>query len=65
MLRILVRPTPTSRLVDRLAGVSRRRRLVAYASIASGLVLLRPMLRRAALLALGVAAAIAGLAALL
>jgi hypothetical protein len=44
--------------VDRLAGVSRRRRLVAYASIGSGLVLLRPLLRRVLLATLGIAAAI-------
>ena len=65
VLRILVSPTPASRLVDRLTGVSRRRRLVAYASIGSGLVLLRPMLRRVALGALGAAVVVAALAALL
>jgi hypothetical protein len=62
VLRALVSPTPTSRLVDRFAGVSRRRRLVAYASIGSGLVLLRPMLRRVALVALAGLAAVAALA---
>jgi hypothetical protein len=62
VLRILVRSTPASRLVDRCSGVNRRRRLVAYASIASGLVLLRPMLRRLAIVTLG-AAVLAGLVA--
>ncbi|MGH9139139.1 MAG: hypothetical protein ACRD0G_19185 [Acidimicrobiales bacterium] len=33
-------------LVDRALGVSRRKRHVAYAAIGTGLVMLRPMLRR-------------------
>ena len=52
MLRLLAPPTPSQRLVDTLTGVSRRRRLVAYASIATGLAVLRPLLRRLALVAL-------------
>ena len=56
MLRLFAPPTRTQRLLDTLLGVSRRRRLVAYASIAGGLAALGPMLLRAALVALVVAA---------
>jgi hypothetical protein len=56
VLRLFVPPTRTQRLVDSLVGVSRRRRLMAYASIAGGLAMLRPMLRRIALAALLIAA---------
>jgi hypothetical protein len=56
VLRLFVPPTRTQRLVDLLVGVSRRRRLMAYASIAGGLAMLRPMLRRIALVALLIAA---------
>jgi hypothetical protein len=59
VLRLFEQPTPSRRLVDTLVGVSRRRRLLAYASIATGLAVLRPMLRRLALVALVVAAAVA------
>ena len=59
MLRLFASPTPSQRLVDTLSGVSRRRRLVAYASIATGLAVLRPMLRRLALVALVLAAVVA------
>lgn len=59
MLRLFEQPTPSQRLVDTLVGVSRRRRLLAYASIATGLAMLRPMLRRLALVALVLAAAVA------
>ena len=56
MLRLFAPPTRNQRLVDSLLGVSRRRRLMAYASIAGGLAVLRPMLRRLALVALLLAA---------
>ena len=59
MLRLFASPTPSQRLVDTLVGVSRRRRLVAYASIATGLAVLRPMLRRLALVALVLVAIVA------
>jgi hypothetical protein len=52
VLRLFASPTRTQRLVDTVAGVSRRRRLLAYASIAGGLAMLRPLLRRLALVAL-------------
>ena len=44
-------PTRTERVVDALLGVSRRRRRAAFVAIAGGLAVLRPLLRRAALLA--------------
>jgi hypothetical protein len=53
VLRLFFPPTPTQRRVDTLLGVSRRRRLMAYASIAGGLAVLGPMLRRIALVMLG------------
>ena len=56
MLRLFAPPTPTQRFVDRLLGVSRRRRMMAYASIAGGLAALRPMVRRVGLVALLLAA---------
>jgi hypothetical protein len=56
VLRLFAPPTPTQRFVDRLLGVSRRRRLMAYASITGGLAALAPMLRRLALVALLLAA---------
>jgi len=52
VLRLLAPPTPTQRFVDRLLGVSRRRRVMAYASIAGGVAALAPMVRRLALVAL-------------
>jgi hypothetical protein len=52
VLRLFAPPTRTQRLVDTLVGVGRRRRLMAYASIAGGLAVLRPMLRRIALVTL-------------
>jgi hypothetical protein len=33
-------------IVDRALGVSRRKRQVAYAAIGTGLLMLRPMIRR-------------------
>ena len=48
---VLRRPAPrsrTQRLFDRVVGVSRRRRQLAYVAIAGGLAVLRPALRRAA-----------------
>ena len=56
MLRLFASPTRTQRLVDTLLGVGRRRRLVAYASIAAGLAALGPLLLRIALVALPLAA---------
>jgi hypothetical protein len=45
----LSRPTTrTERVVDTLLGVSRRRRRAAYYAIAGGFAVLRPVLRRAA-----------------
>ena len=52
MLRLFASPTRTQRLADTCLGVSRRRRVMAYASIAGGLAVLAPMLRRLALVAL-------------
>jgi hypothetical protein len=49
----------SERAVDRLLGVSRRRRQAAYLAIGTGLAVLRPMLRRAtALLVVVLAAAL-------
>jgi hypothetical protein len=62
VLRLFPSPSPTRRIVDRLAGVSRRRRLVAYASIAGGITLLRPLLVRLALVILVTVALVTGLA---
>jgi hypothetical protein len=56
VLRLFASPTRTQRLADTLLGVGRRRRVMAYASIAGGLAMLRPMLRRLALVTLLVAA---------
>ncbi len=51
LIRYGARPVPRRRPVaDRLLGVSRRRRQAAYMAIASGLGLLKPMLRRAGVL---------------
>jgi hypothetical protein len=50
MLRFFAPPTRAQRVADSLSGVSRRRRRAAYASIAAGVVMLRPLLTRAALL---------------
>ena len=51
LIRYGARPVPRHRpVVDRLLGVSRRRRQAGYMAIASGLGLLKPMLRRAGLL---------------
>lgn len=44
------RTTPWQRAADRLLGVSRRRRQLAYVAIGSGLAMLRPVFRRAAAL---------------
>jgi hypothetical protein len=54
VLRFFASPTRTQRLVDSLYGVRRRRRQAAYMSIAGGLVVLRPMLIRVALLGFAV-----------
>jgi hypothetical protein len=59
VLRFFAPPTRAQRLVGSLSGVSRRRRLAAYASIAGGLVILRPMLVRIALVGLAVAVLVA------
>ena len=56
MLRLLAPPTRSQRLVDAVLGVSRRRRQLAYATIGGGLAMLRPLLRRGALLGLAAAA---------
>ncbi len=53
---LLARPTTSQRLVDRLLGVSRRRRQLAYATIGGGLAMLRPLLRRGAVAGLVAAA---------
>ena len=48
---VLRRPAPrtrTQRLLDRLLGVSRRKRQLAYVAIGGGLAVLRPLLRRTA-----------------
>ena len=46
-IRLGARPVTRRRpLVDRLLGVSRRRRQAGYMALASGVSLLRPMLRR-------------------
>lgn len=42
------RSPPLERAVDRMLGVSRRRRQFAYAAIGTGFALLRPTLRRLA-----------------
>jgi hypothetical protein len=49
---LLARPTTTQRVVDRVLGVSRRRPQLAYAAIGGGLAMLRPVLRRSAVVAL-------------
>ena len=54
VLRLLLSPTREQRLFDALLGLSRRRRRLAYAAIAGGLMALRPMLRRLAALLLAV-----------
>ena len=59
MLRLFAPPTRAQRLVDSLSGVSRRRRQAAYMSIAAGLVALRPMVIRIALVGLAVAVLVA------
>ena len=51
MLRLFVPPTRSEKLVDLLLGVSRRRRKLAYAAIGGGVVALRPVLKRAAVVA--------------
>lgn len=55
MLRLLAPPTRSQRLLDAVLGVSRRRRQAAYLAIGGGLAVLRPVLRRAAVVALAVA----------
>lgn len=50
MLRFFAPPTRAQRVADSLFGVSRRRRRAAYASIAAGVVMLRPMVTRVGLL---------------
>jgi hypothetical protein len=50
VLRFLAPPTRSQRRVDVLLGVSRRRRLAAYTSIAAGFVILRPLVVRVGLL---------------
>ena len=52
MLRLFAPPTRSEKVLDTLLGVSRRRRRAAYLAIGGGLVALRPLLRRAALMAL-------------
>lgn len=51
MLRLLAPPTRSQRLLDAVLGVSRRRRHAAYLAIGGGFAVLRPVLRRAAVLA--------------
>ena len=55
MLRFFAPPTRAQRVADSLLGVSRRRRRAAYASIVAGVVMLRPMVTRGALLLVFVA----------
>ena len=55
MLRFFAPPTRAQRVADSLFGVSRRRRRAAYASIVAGVVMLRPMVTRGALLLVFVA----------
>ena len=49
MLRLFAPPTRSEKLLDVLLGVSRRRRRAAYLAIGGGLVALRPLLKRTAL----------------
>ena len=49
MLRLFAPPTRSEKLLDSVLGVSRRRRRAAYLAIGGGLVALRPLLRRTAL----------------
>ena len=50
MLRLFAPPTRSEKLVDLLLGVSRRRRKAAFMAIGGGLVALRPLLKRTAVL---------------
>jgi hypothetical protein len=56
LIRLGARPAPRrrpgnlDRLLDRLLGTSRRRRQAGYMAVAAGLQLLRPTIRRLALL---------------
>ena len=59
VLRLFAPPTRAQRRLDLLFGVSRRRRRAAYASIAAGLVMLRPMVVRVAVFGLVVVVLVA------
>lgn len=50
LLRRQPRPSTSALLLDRVLGVSRRRRQLAYLAIAGGFAMLRPLLRRVAVL---------------
>ena len=56
---LLARPTTAQRAVDRVLGLSRRRRQLAYAAIGGGVAMLRPVLRRGAVVVLAVGAYVA------